>query len=78
MRDGEELMTTAQAAMILGVSPRQIRFLIFSGRLPAIRMGPVWMIRKENLYLPRVQVRPVGRPPGGGVPTEYEYEYVYE
>jgi excisionase family DNA binding protein len=54
------LLTTAQAAEMLGVNPSRVRQLVLAGRLPAERVG-------RDLFLPRAAVlnhRPLraGRP----------------
>lgn len=55
------MISTKQAARILGVSPRRVRALITSGRLPAKMVGRDWLIEKPDLE--RVMVRKPGRPP---------------
>lgn len=61
MTDG--LLTTRQAAKRLGISPRRVRALIASGRLPATKHGSAWAIQEKDLEL--VKERPTGRPPKG-------------
>lgn len=59
-----DLITTAEAAEILGVGAQRIRDLISSGRLPAKKFGEgrggVWMIRRSDLE--KVKERKPGRP----------------
>lgn len=55
-----EELTTKQAAEILGVTPRRVRVLIRSGRLPAEKHGRDWAIKLADLEL--VKVRKPGRP----------------
>jgi excisionase family DNA binding protein len=55
------LLSTTQAADILGVKQARVRQLILAGRLPARKIGRDWVIRQKDLEL--VMVRPVGRPP---------------
>jgi excisionase family DNA binding protein len=43
------LLTLAQAAELLGQSRRQIRYLIKTGRLPAVKVGGHWRIDSERL-----------------------------
>lgn len=43
------MLTTAQAAAILGVSPRRVLALIESGRLPAQKVGRDWIIQESDL-----------------------------
>jgi excisionase family DNA binding protein len=48
-------LTTAQAALRLGVTPSQVRRLILAGRLPATKFGRDLQIRPEDVeaLLPR-------------------------
>ncbi len=55
------LLTTTQAADILGIKQARVRQLILAGRLPAKKHGRDWIIRERDLEL--VRVRKVGRPP---------------
>ena len=54
------LLTTTQAADILGVKQARVRQLILAGRLPARKHGRDWIIRERDLEF--VRVRKVGRP----------------
>jgi len=60
-----DLITTEEAAKILGVIPRRVRVLIASGRLPAQTFGAgnrkVHLIERADLRL--VMERKTGRPP---------------
>ena len=56
------MLTTEEAAEILGVSERQVRNLIKSGTLKAKRLGGVWMIRPQALNTAAVVARAPGRP----------------
>jgi excisionase family DNA binding protein len=60
----DKLITTADAAKKLKVSPRRVIALIESGRLPATRLGHVYAIKASDLAL--VKVRPTGRPKKSG------------
>lgn len=53
-------LTTSEAAAALGVSARRVIALIQSGRLPATKHGPVYLILKSDLRC--VAHRPPGRP----------------
>lgn len=55
-----KLLTTAEAASILGVSHRRARALVKSGRLPASRFGWMWLIQASELK--KLKNRPPGRP----------------
>ena len=54
------MLTTAEAAKELGVSPMRIRSLIYEGRLEAKKHGRDWLIEPEALEA--VRVRKWGRP----------------
>ncbi len=53
------MLTTRQAADLLGVSPRRVRALIESGKLPARRVGRDWTVKRGDLD---ALERKVGRP----------------
>lgn len=55
-------LTTTEAAATMGVSAVRIRKLIADGRLPAQKVGKIYLIRWEDLAC--VQVRPSGWPKG--------------
>lgn len=59
----EDLITTAQAAEILGVSAARVRQLIGEGRLEAVKLGRDLFVKKEDVIHfaaePRVRT---GRP----------------
>lgn len=54
------ILSVKQVASRLNVSPRRVRALIGSGRLPATRFAGVWLIEEKSLAL--VQNRKPGRP----------------
>ncbi|MCY7348712.1 MAG: helix-turn-helix domain-containing protein [Pyrinomonadaceae bacterium] len=56
----QNLLTTKQAAEILGVHQSRIYALIDSQRLPATRFGKSWIIEESDLQL--VAERKTGRP----------------
>jgi excisionase family DNA binding protein len=60
-----KLLTTKEAAEILGVSQTRVQQLILDGRLPAQRMGRDNFIKEEDLKL--VADRKPGRPPKKGM-----------
>lgn len=43
-----DILTTNEAAQILGVSQKMVQSLIKRGRLPAEKIGRDWMIRRED------------------------------
>ena len=55
------LLSTAQAAKKLKITPQRVRVLIDEGRLPATQVGRAYIINSEDLEL--VRVRKTGRPP---------------
>jgi excisionase family DNA binding protein len=55
-----ELLTTAQAAKKLKVTPRRVIALIEAGRLPASKLGRDYIIEATDLA--RVKDRRPGRP----------------
>ncbi len=54
------ILTTAQAAKRLGISPRRLLVLIKEDRLPAEPFGRTYMINEKDLAL--VKNRKPGRP----------------
>jgi len=52
-----------EAAEMLGVSVRRVRDFLLSGRLPAMRLAHVWLIKKEEIIkfaqIPRIPGKPV-------------------
>jgi len=56
-----KLITTKEAAKILEISQRRVQALITAGRLPAVKMGGVYLIKEKDLKL--VADRKPGRPP---------------
>lgn len=43
------LLTTADAAELLGISDRGVRKAILDGRLPAQRVADVWLVDREDV-----------------------------
>jgi excisionase family DNA binding protein len=56
-----KLLSTREAADILGISVLRVQQLIWDGRLPAQRIGRTYVINEEDLKL--VVNRKTGRPP---------------
>jgi excisionase family DNA binding protein len=54
------LLTTTEAAELLGVNASRIRQLVLQGRLPAQKMGRDLFIDEKDLKL--VEDRKIGRP----------------
>jgi excisionase family DNA binding protein len=55
-----DYITTTEAARLLGISRNRVLALIKAGRLPAEKIGGVWLIKADDLKL--VEVRLPGRP----------------
>lgn len=45
---GIDLLTTAQAAAVIGVSQKMVQSLIKRGRLPAEMIGNRWFVQRED------------------------------
>ena len=60
MKNKIKILTTAQAAKILGVNDSRVRQLILAGRLPAQKLGRDWIIYEKDLS--KVVDRKPGRP----------------
>lgn len=54
------MLTTAQVAARLGVTPRRVQALIQTGRLRAVKPGHDWLIAEEDLA--SIAKRHTGRP----------------
>lgn len=60
----ETLITTAEAARILGVSPSRIRQFIIQGRLAAKKIGRDQLLKESDVHRFAAQPRHrTGRPP---------------
>lgn len=56
------MLSVAQSAAMLSVSPARVRALIASGGLPAVKVGRAWCLREEDV-LDRLARQPkAGRP----------------
>ena len=44
-----DLLTVSEAAELKGVLPRTVRRRIERGRLPAVKKGTLWLIRRKDL-----------------------------
>lgn len=56
----EDFLSTAEVAAELGLGPARVNVLLNTGRLPAMRVGKVWIVRRADLEA--VRVRKNGRP----------------
>lgn len=56
------MLSVAQSAEVLRISPARVRALIKAGRLPAVKVGRAWCLREEDVFQ-RLSERPRrGRP----------------
>ncbi len=62
----EEELSVTQAAEVMGVSRSAVQQLVMRGRLPARRIGHVWIIRRADLdaYIEEHAKRRRPGPPG--------------
>lgn len=58
----KHLITTAEAAELLGVSRRRINAMITAGQIPATRVGRDWLMDNNELYRLGLNYRQPGRP----------------
>lgn len=65
MRDDD--VTVSQAAAMLGIDRANVRWLIHRGRLPARRVGSVYILRRDDVAAHAVDMR--GRQRPGPKPT---------
>jgi excisionase family DNA binding protein len=66
----DDLLSTPEAGAELGIGVARVNVLIQEGRLPATKIGKVWIIRRADLDLVRDR-KPGPRPknPGGKKPA---------
>jgi excisionase family DNA binding protein len=57
----DDLLSTVEAGVELGVTSQRVRMLIKAGRLPAKQVGTNYIIRRGDLA--KVRHRKAGRPP---------------
>jgi excisionase family DNA binding protein len=57
----DDLISTAEAAELLGVTPQQVRTHARNGRLPGQVVGRDWVFRRGDVKA--FKPRPVGKPP---------------
>jgi excisionase family DNA binding protein len=57
-----DYVTTREVGRLLGITDRRVRQLIAEGRLPACKLGKVYLIRREDIE--RVRRRIGGWPKG--------------
>ena len=57
-----DILTTREAAALLGLSPKTITQAIRRGKLQAERFGRDWQIQRDDLLSWSATRRPVGRP----------------
>lgn len=59
---GDELITTAEAGALLGITASRVRQLLYDREVPIEKKGSVILIRRSQLAL-LTDRNPVGRPP---------------
>jgi excisionase family DNA binding protein len=60
--DMDDLITTSEAADMIGCIPRRVRQLIAEGRLAGRRMGRDWLVQRASVEAYRDSPRQPGRP----------------
>ena len=68
MIDPNDYLTCPQAAAILRVSPTWVRILCERGRIPARKVGPAWLMARDDLEAFAAVPRHRGRPRRRAVP----------
>jgi excisionase family DNA binding protein len=58
----DDLITTAEAAGLLGRSPRQVRQHAANGNLPGRQVGRDWLFRRADVLAARATLPGRGRP----------------
>lgn len=56
----DQFIPTRDAAALLGITPRRVLQLIEKERLPATKVGPIFLMRRSDVA--RLTHRPPGRP----------------
>ena len=62
MINPNDYLTCPQAAAILRVSPTWVRILCERGRIPARKVGPAWLMARDDLEAFAAVPRPRGNP----------------
>ena len=62
MADPEEQLTLPQVAHLLGLNPSTIRLWVSEQRLPAVRVGRRWMVRRAALEQMLAEQPKIGHP----------------
>lgn len=62
MANGNDLISMAQAAAIIGITPQRARRYVDDGRLKAMRVGRAFVIRRGDAK--KIVRRGAGRPKG--------------
>jgi excisionase family DNA binding protein len=55
-------MTVTDAAALLGIAPASLHYLITAGRLPARRVGPIYLLRRDDVTAHALLMRDRQRP----------------
>ena len=62
MADPDEQLTLPQVARLLGLNPSTIRLWVSEQRLPAVRVGRRWMVRRGDLEEMLAEQPKIGHP----------------
>lgn len=58
----ESEMVLSEAARELNLSHVSVWRFIQAGRLPARRVGPIWLVKRSDVEAFKIRERPIGRP----------------
>lgn len=64
------MLSVAESASLLGVSPARIRALISEGTLPARKVGRAWVLREEDVLHRKASHPAPGRPKRSALPCD--------
>jgi excisionase family DNA binding protein len=63
VRQGERLLTLAEAAKLAKLAPVTLRLLVSEGRIPGQKIGRDWLVAPSDVRAYLKTRRPPGRPP---------------
>ncbi len=61
--NGDDWITTQEAAELSGYHPTYLRWLIRQGEIPARKFGPLWLVHRQSLldYMTQAEQSDDGR-----------------